>query len=63
MPFLVVPGFLGREIIQVQLRGQDGFFTLDLDAIEDAFRRGHLLVFCNPHNPLGRVFTAREMSS
>ena len=53
----------GREIIQVQLRGQDGFFTLDLDAIEDAFRAGgHLLVFYNPHNPLGRVFTAGEMT-
>ncbi len=63
MPFLVVPGFLGREIIQVRMRGEAGFFTLDLDAIEDAFRAGgHLLVFCNPHNPLGRVFTAGEMA-
>ena len=63
MPFLVVPGFLGREVIQVRMRGEAGFFTLDLDAIEDAFRAGgHLLVFCNPHNPLGRVFTAGEMT-
>ena len=38
-------------------------FTLDLDAIDDAFRRGgHLLIFCNPYNPLGRVFTADEMA-
>jgi cysteine-S-conjugate beta-lyase len=63
MPFLTVPGFLGREIIQVPMRGQDGFFTLDLDAIEDAFRAGgHLLIFCNPCNPLGRVFTPEEMT-
>ncbi len=63
MPFLIVPGFLGREIIQVQMRDDDGFFTLDLDAIEDAFRaRGHLLIFCNPYNPLGRVFTPQEMT-
>ncbi len=64
MPFLTVPGFLGREIIQVRMRGDDaGFFTLDLDAIDDAFRRGgHLLIFCNPYNPLGRVFTADEMA-
>src|SRR5579862_4198072 len=40
MPFLTVPGFLGREIIQVRMRNQDGFFTFDLDAIEDAFRAG-----------------------
>ena len=63
MPFLTVPGFLGREIIQVPMRGQDGFFTFDLDAIEDAFRAGgHLLIFCNPCNPLGRVFTAKEIT-
>jgi cysteine-S-conjugate beta-lyase len=62
MPFLSVPGFLGREIIQVRMRDDGGFFTLDLDAIEDAFRAGgHLLIFCNPYNPLGRVFTRAEM--
>jgi cystathionine beta-lyase len=64
MPFLTVPGFLGREIIQVQMRGDDaGFFTLDLDAIDDAFGHGgHLLIFCNPYNPLGRVFSVDEMA-
>ena len=63
MPFLAVPGFLGREIIQVPMRDDAGFFTLDLDAISDAFRAGgHLLIFCNPYNPLGRVFTPAEMA-
>src|SRR6516225_7883913 len=63
MPFLTVPGFLGREIIQVRMLGQDGFFVFDLDAIEDAFRAGgHLLIFCNPCNPLGRVFTREELT-
>ena len=63
MPFLTVPGFLGREIIQVRMAGDAGFFRLDLDAISAAFRAGgHLLIFCNPYNPLGRVFTAGEMA-
>ena len=63
MPFLSVPGFLGREIIQVRMRDDGGFFTLDLDAIEDAFRAGgHLVIFCNPYNPLGRVFAEPEMT-
>jgi cysteine-S-conjugate beta-lyase len=63
MPFLIVPGSLGREIIQVPMLDDAGFFTLDLDAIENAFRAGgHLLVFCSPHNPLGRVFTRAEMT-
>ena len=63
MPFLSVPGFVGRDIIQVRMRDDNGFFTLDLDAIEDAFRAGgHLVIFCNPYNPLGRVFTEQEMT-
>src|SRR5215468_700710 len=63
MPFLTVPGFLGREIIQVQMLDDDGYFTFDLDGIQDAFRAGgHLLIFCNPYNPLGRVFTRAEMA-
>jgi cystathionine beta-lyase len=63
MPFLIVPGLLGREIIQVPMHDDAGFFTLDLDAIAGAFRAGgHLLIFCNPYNPLGRVFTRDEMA-
>jgi cysteine-S-conjugate beta-lyase len=66
MPFLIVPGLLGRDIIQVQVRedpDDPGYFTLDLDAIDAAFRAGgHLVVFCNPYNPLGRVFAVDEMA-
>jgi len=63
MPFLTVPPLLGREIIQVPMHDDDGFFTFDLDGIEDAFRAGgHLMIFCNPCNPLGRVFTAAEIA-
>jgi cysteine-S-conjugate beta-lyase len=64
MPFLTVPGFLGRDIIQVRMVEEAGRFVFDLDAIEDAFRAGgHLLIFCNPYNPLGRVFTEPEISA
>jgi cysteine-S-conjugate beta-lyase len=63
MPFLAVPGYLGREIIQVPMLDHAGFFSLDLDAISDAFRAGgQLLIFCSPYNPLGRVFSRSEMT-
>ena len=63
MPFLTVPGFLGREIIQVPMLDDAGFFSLDLDAISGAFSAGgHLLIFCSPCNPVGRVFTRTEMT-
>jgi cystathionine beta-lyase len=64
MPFLIVPKFLDREIIQVpMLDDGTGFFAFDLDGIDAAFRAGgQLLIFCNPYNPLGRVFRADEMT-
>ncbi len=63
MPFLIVPGHLGREIIQVPMLDSGGAFVLDLDGIDAAFAAGgHMIIFCNPYNPLGRVFTAAEMT-
>ena len=61
MPFLAVPGALGRELIQVPMVERDGRMTYDLDGIAAAFDRGaRLLVHVNPHNPLGRVFDVEE---
>jgi cystathionine beta-lyase len=62
MPFLVLPGQLGREILQVPLvPGADGRLTYDLDGLDRAFAAGgRLLVHCNPHNPVGRVFGDAE---
>jgi cysteine-S-conjugate beta-lyase len=61
MPFLAVPGALGRELIEVPMVERDGRSSYDLDGIARAFARGaRLLVHVNPHNPLGRVFTAEE---
>jgi cysteine-S-conjugate beta-lyase len=62
MPFLELPGLLGREILAVPATRVDGRPALDLDGIDAAFRAGgELLVLTNPHNPLGRVFTADEL--
>lgn len=64
MPFMTVPGNHHRDIIQVpMLRSGDGW-QLDLDGIDKAFDDGgDLLVFCNPHNPIGKVYTRDEMTA
>ncbi len=62
MPFLFVPEFHGREIVQVPMREDGGIYTYDLDAIDRAFADGgEVLIVCNPHNPIGRVLTREEM--
>ncbi len=63
MPFLSVPPLLGREIIQVPMATAGGRAVLDLDGIDAAFRAGgHLLIVCNPCNPVGRVYTQAELA-
>lgn len=62
MPFLTVPPTLGRDIIQVPLVTSDTGHVLDLDALDAAYRAGgHLLILCNPYNPVGKVFSAEEL--
>ncbi|MBY6062666.1 MalY/PatB family protein [Microbacterium esteraromaticum] len=62
MPFLSVPLRHGRRVIEVPSVEVDGRWTMDLDAVAQAFDDGgELLVLCNPHNPLGTVATRDEL--
>ncbi|SDD50731.1 cystathione beta-lyase [Geodermatophilus telluris] len=62
MPFLEVPPALGREVLEVPMARDGDRFVYDLDALDAAFAAGgHLLVLCNPHNPVGRVLEPAEM--
>lgn len=63
MPFFDVVQLAGRPQVHVPMtRGADGRHTLDLHAIDAAFRAGaRTLVLCHPYNPLGRAFTRAEL--
>src|ERR1700728_3046044 len=64
MPFLTLPASLDREIVQVPMAADDGRPVLDLDGIDAAFKRGgHLLILCNPGNPVGRVYGRDELTA
>jgi cysteine-S-conjugate beta-lyase len=64
MPFLFVPGFLGREVIEVPMATDGGRAVYDLDALQAAYDAGgNLLVLCNPHNPVGRVLEPDELAA
>ncbi|MBW8171887.1 aminotransferase class I/II-fold pyridoxal phosphate-dependent enzyme [Ornithinimicrobium sp. Arc0846-15] len=59
-PFLVMTRDMGREVIEVQML--DDTPTLDLAAIEAAAANSaKALLLCQPHNPLGRVWTRAEL--
>ncbi|MCG8710233.1 PatB family C-S lyase [Brenneria sp. 4F2] len=52
----------GRNIIEVVLEEGDGGYTLNIRQIERQLtERCRLMILCNPHNPLGKVWRADEL--
>lgn len=47
----------------VPLKEESGEFHLDFEGIEEAFsdEKTKLCFFCNPHNPVSKIYTAEEM--
>jgi cysteine-S-conjugate beta-lyase len=61
MPFLTVPRRLGREVVEVPL--VQGTWELDADRLDAALAAGAgLVVLCNPHNPVGKVYRRDELA-
>lgn len=64
MPFLTLPGALGRDVLEVPLTRDGDRYVYDLDALDAAFAAGgHVLALCNPHNPVGRVLERAELAA
>lgn len=63
-PILRSPGNHGLTRDEAALgREGDGRYVADLDAFREAVHaRTRAFVLCNPHNPVGRVFTRDELS-
>lgn len=63
-PFLSAPangGLLRQDAALV--RRADGRYEIDFEAFEQAITpQTRLFILCNPHNPVGRVFTPAELT-
>ncbi len=61
-PFLTAPHFSDRDLVKVPLIHDKGHYVIDYDRFEAALtERRKLLLFCNPHNPVGRAFDRKEL--
>ena len=64
-PFYNVVRRTGRRLVCCPLREEHGIYTADMDAFEETVRTQEVKYFllCNPHNPVGRVWTREELAA
>jgi cystathionine beta-lyase len=61
-PFLTAPPLARRQLVSIDLVRQAARWEIDFAALERAITpRTRLLLLCNPHNPVGRVFDRDEL--
>ena len=60
-PILEVVRLSGSELRLVPLVMTKGQATIDFKALESAMDGADLLIWCNPHNPTGRVWDRLEL--
>lgn len=62
-PFSMAIEMNERHLVNVPLINENNYYTIDFDAFEEAASKAEnkLLLFCNPHNPVGRVWTEEEL--
>lgn len=52
-----------REVSTSSLIYRDGKYSIDFDDLENKLQdeKATLLIFCNPHNPVGKIYTYEEL--
>jgi cystathionine beta-lyase len=62
-PFFTCVKDCGRLVVENPLVETDGYYTFDFDDLTRKIDKDtRLLILCNPHNPVGRVWTKEELS-
>ena len=62
-PFHSVVTTNDRVLIKSELkRDENNYYSMDFEDLEQKFKDGaKMMLLCNPHNPVGRVWTHEEM--
>jgi cystathionine beta-lyase len=62
-PFLTAPGHSNRELVTVPMKSSEIGWEIDFALLEQSItQKTKLILFCNPHNPVGRVFDRQELA-
>lgn len=62
-PFSAAIQTSGRKVVNNRLLYESGVYQIDFDDLEEKASDPHttMLAFCNPHNPVGRVWSVEEL--
>lgn len=52
----------GRTLLENPLKWENGRYTMNFDDLEEKAKRAKMMLFCSPHNPVGRVWTEEELA-
>lgn len=63
-PFFNAINLQKRKLLACPLINTKGYYTINFDLLDEiaAKKESKILLFCSPHNPVGRVWTKKELS-
>lgn len=61
-PFFSAAKQTDRKLVRNPLKRVDNHYTIDFDHFEHCAKNAQLLLFCSPHNPVGRVWEKAELT-
>ena len=63
-PFLTAPKHFRRNLIKVPLEEKNNRWQFDFDRLEASITaKTRVFILCNPHNPVGRVYSRNELKT
>lgn len=64
-PFYNAIRLQGRTVVECPLKEEDHYYTMDLERFEElaSQEKNKVLLFCSPHNPVGRVWKREELQA
>lgn len=61
-PFFAAVQNSGHTLVPCPMDHEDDYYTINWEKLENELKNGvKAMIFCNPHNPVGRVWTEEEL--
>lgn len=60
-PFYNAINLQNRKLVDCPLIEKNGYYTIDYELFDELSKTNKVLLFCSPHNPVGRVWEKEEL--